>query len=109
MPVPFSHELQARLRELLESTDPVRVQNALMAAPDREVALAISRLDEIERESTLAKVSAPKAERIRDEIDLCSKRRVANEHLNGAMQQLIAALTGRRRPPTGRRSYFRPR
>ena len=104
----FSTETQSRLLSTIKQAGHVSVQNALMSLPDREVALAIGKLEKEQIDEILDAVATSKAGRIREEIDLAKQRRVADQHRNAAMRHVIAALSGER-PRDIKRSYFRPR
>lgn len=103
----FSYETQTRLIETLERSSHVTLQNALMRLPDREVALALARVDSNTMDEVLGAVARSKAERVRAEIEIANNRHVADQHRNAAMRHMIAALSGER-PRDLKRSYFRP-
>lgn len=99
--------LQHQLLELVRNLPRVQVQNRLMACTDRDVALALVGLTDVERESVLATVSVRKAARIREEVALQERRRVDPKHAVFALGVVIGSLESEGLVK-GNRSYLRP-
>jgi len=99
--------LQERLVGLASSLPAVQVQNRLMATTDRDLALSLSGMDSSDERRVLAHLSPTKADRVRQELAINERRRVAEEHVVHALTVLIDSLEGRR--TQARRSYVRPR
>jgi hypothetical protein len=100
--------LQKRLVELEETLPAVRVQNSLMACADRDVALALIGMELSARARVLSHLSTMKAARIVEEIELCERRRVDEQHLVYALNLVLTSIEGDR-TVAARRSYVRPR
>ena len=64
------------IRDLINRTEKTRLQNILMRIPDKVCATALSSLTESERAPLYALIAGSKAERIREEIRLGSRRRM---------------------------------
>ncbi|KGE72713.1 FliG C-terminal domain-containing protein [Spirochaeta lutea] len=95
------------LDSLLRSADATRLQNVLMATPDREIAALCLVLDEETRDYLYDCISSKKAGRIREELN-----RLAHVHMSHEIQQrfvinLITRLEGHRGESF--RSHFKPR
>ena len=105
---PTIRALQARLAERIDTLSAAHVQNVLMATTDRSVALALlGTVDELEQ-AVFAAIATRKADRIRSELAVMERRRVATEHCQDALVALLGALEANGRPD-GRSSYWRPR
>ena len=97
-----------RLVQILRGISPVQVQNTLMRRNDREIALAMSRMVEDDREFALSHLPKAKAQRIREEITYQKRLKVTEEQYERIVESLINVLSGgNERGAT--QSYIRPR
>lgn len=95
------------LLHLIRTSNPVVVQNALMRASDREVAMAMRFMESHECQDVLSKVAKAKARRIEEERLLQEHLRIRNEQYESAVARLIDLLSGRKSRSVP--SYIRPR
>ena len=100
--------LQARLADRVYRLPAPRVQNVLMATSDRNVALALMGCENELEHAVFARIATRKADRIRSELAVMERRRVATEHVRDALTALLGALESSKRPHD-RSSYWRPR
>ena len=97
-----------RLLEVLRSRGPVQVQNGLMRCADREIALALGRMDEEDIASALSRIPQQKARRVREELRYQKRLRITEEQYRRMVERVIAAVSGGQTTATPR-SYIRPR
>lgn len=95
------------LMHLIRTSNPVVVQNALMRASDREIAMATRYMVDEELQSVLSRVAKAKARRIEDERKLQEHLRIRNDQYERAVARVIDLLSGRKNPSAS--SYIRPR
>lgn len=95
------------LLHLIRTSDPVVVQNALMRASDREVAMSMRFMEPSECDDVLSKVARSKARRIEEERLLQEHLRIRNDQYESAVTRVIDLLSGRKARSV--QSYIRPR
>ena len=95
------------LLDLIRISDQVEVQNRLMSAPDKEIALSMLYMSGFERDQLLRRLSERKRERIREELKRQEHVRILYHQYDRAVRWLINHISGSRRPERAR-SYFRP-
>ena len=77
-----------RLLAVLRSRRPVQVQNGLMKCADREIALALGRMEEEDIASALSRIPQQKARRVREELRY--QKRLKN-HRSGLRRPALRA------------------
>ena len=97
-----------RLSALLATRPAVVVQNRLMSACDRDVALSMLYMSEADRARMLEKVSTAKQRRIAEELELHEHLQITYDQYETAIRSIIEALE-RDSVQTKVRSYIRPR
>jgi hypothetical protein len=97
-----------RLAGLLVSRPAVVVQNRLMSACDRDVALSMLYMTDPDRRRILEKVSPAKQRRIAEELELHEHLQITYAQYEAAIRSVIDALE-RDSVQTKIRSYIRPR
>lgn len=93
------------LLKLLDTAPPVKLQNRLMTAGDKDLAVALTFLNREERERVLALVSAAKQERIRQALDRAPRLRYGE--YRRITLGLLDHLKGQK-PQAASRTYYRP-
>lgn len=96
------------LSGLLRSRPAVLVQNRLMSAADRDVALSMLYMDDADRRRMLETVSPAKQRRIAEELELHEHLQITYAQYEIAIRSVIDALE-RDSVQTKVRSYIRPR
>ncbi|MFP4374458.1 MAG: hypothetical protein ACLFPO_09005 [Spirochaetaceae bacterium] len=97
-----------RLAELLRSRPPVVVQNRLMSAADRDLALSMLYMSGADRGRILEKVSPAKQRRIVEELELHEHLRITSAQYEAAITSVIDALVSDS-VQSKLKSYIRPR
>ena len=100
--------LQTTFLSLLRNMTHVMTQNKLMACTDREIAVAMLHMDDVDREYVFSFLARSKEERIKEEIRLLKKTRITKEHYRKILLKLIKQIKGEGSGPQSR-SYFKPR
>ena len=95
------------LLDLIRVSDQVEVQNRLMSAPDKEIALSMLYMSGFERDQVLRRLSDRKRQRIQEELKRQEHVRILYDQYERAVHWLINHISSRRRPDRAR-SYFRP-
>ena len=95
------------LLDLIRISDQVEVQNRLMSAPDKEIALSMLYMSGFERDKLLRRLSERKRRRVREELKRQEHVRILYDQYERAVHWLINHISSRRRPDRAR-SYFRP-
>jgi hypothetical protein len=96
-----------QLARVVRALTPVTLQNRLMRVSAREVAFAIRYLGGDDQARVFRALPGPMAARIREEMDLAKRRRLASrDHLVYVRQLTIALL--REEAPRTLGSYVRP-
>lgn len=95
------------LLDLIRVSDQVEVQNRLMSAPDKEIALSMLYMSGFERDQVLRRLSDRKRQRIQEELKRQEHVRILYDQYDRAVHWLINHISSRRRPDRAR-SYFRP-
>jgi flagellar motor switch protein FliG len=95
------------LLDLIRVSDQIEVQNRLMSAPDKEIALSMLYMSGFERDQLLRRVSDRKRQRIREELKRQEHVRILYDQYDRAVHWLINHISSSRRPERAR-SYFRP-
>ncbi len=96
------------LARAVRSLPRVRLQNRLMRLSAREIALAVRHLDEADRTIVYSALPAALAGRIREEIALARRRRIAGPDRLVFVRQVLASLR-QEGAPRSIGSYLRPR
>jgi Mg/Co/Ni transporter MgtE len=102
------NEYTRRLAGLLVSRPAVVVQNRLMSAADRDVALSMLYMSDADRGRILEKVSPAKQRRIVEELELHEHLQITYPQYEAAITSVIDALEGDS-VQTKVKSYIRPR
>jgi len=102
------YDYPARLMNLVQHIPTVTVQNRLMAASDRDIALSLMYIESERRQRILSLLSARKRERVVDELRLQERLRITSDHYERAIRNVISALA-QDRNQSSIRSYLRPR
>jgi Mg/Co/Ni transporter MgtE len=102
------NEYARRLAGLLGSRPAVAVQNRLMSAADRDVALSMLYMSDADRGRMLEKVSPAKQRRIVEELELHAHLQITYSQYEAAITSVIDALE-RDSVQTKVKSYIRPR
>jgi hypothetical protein len=97
-----------RLVGLLRSRPDVVVQNRLMSACDRDVALSMLYMKDVDRARILEKVSTAKQRRIAEELELHEHLQITYDQYEAAITSVIHALE-RDAVQAKVKSYIRPR
>ena len=97
-----------RLTGLLRSRPAVVVQNRLMSAADRDVALSMLYMSDADRGRILEKVSPAKQRRIVEELELHEHLQITTAQYEAAITSVIDALASDS-VQSKVRSYIRPR
>jgi|GEM_PF-1787521 len=105
---PVMYDYPARLMNLVQHIPTVTVQNRLMAASDRDIALSLMYIESERRQRILSLLSARKRERVVDELRLQERLRITSDHYERAIRNVISALA-QDRNQSSIRSYLRPR
>ena len=95
------------LLDLIRVSDQVEVQNRLMSAPDKEIALSMLYMSGFERDQLLRRLSARKRARIEDELSRQEHVKILYDQYDRAVHWLIRHISSSRRPDRDR-SFFRP-
>ena len=95
------------LLDLIRVSDQVEVQNRLMTAPDKDIALSMLYMSGFERDQLLRRLSKRKRERLLEELKRQEHTRVLYDQYLRPVEWLIAHISSSRRPAQNR-SYFRP-
>ncbi|MFP4011777.1 MAG: hypothetical protein ACLFUM_08750 [Spirochaetaceae bacterium] len=95
------------LAGLLQSRPAVVIQNRLMSAADRDVALSMLYLEEHDRRCILQSISASKQRRVTEELELHEHLRILRAQYEAAIRSVIEALE-RDQPQSKLSSYIRP-
>ena len=103
-----SSPINDRLVRTLRTLSKVQIQNTLMRRSDREIALAMSRMEAEDLESALSHIPVVKAQRVREEIRYQKRLKVSQEQYERIVETLITALIGGR-PDKPVRSFIRPK
>lgn len=93
---------------LIRSLSRVQVQNGLMRLSDREIALAMRRMDPEDRTFALSYLPEAKASRVKDELRYQTRLKVTDEQYRKVIGIVIEALSGGRRAEPSK-SFIRPR
>lgn len=94
--------------KLVKAMNPIEVHNRLMKASDRNIALALLYLENDERNRILSCLSAGKARRVRDELALNERRRIAGQHYRLAYEDVLQFLRQQNKKES-LKSYVRPK
>jgi flagellar motor switch protein FliG len=95
------------LLDLIRISDQVEVQNRLMSAPDKEIALSMLYMSGFERDQLLRRLSERKRRRVQEELKRQEHVRILYDQYERAVQWLTNHISSSRRPERAR-SYFRP-
>ena len=96
-----------RLLDLIRVSDQVEVQNRLMSAQDKEIALAMLYMSGFEREQILRRLSKRKRERLQEELKRQEHVRILYDQYDRAVLRLINHISSSRGSERAR-SYYRP-
>lgn len=102
------NEYTRRLAGLLASRPAVVVQNRLMSAADRDVALSMLYMRDADRARILEKISPAKQRRVVEELELHEHLQITYAQYETAITSVIDALASDS-VQTKVRSYIRPR
>ena len=95
------------LARAIRSLSAVTLQNRLMRLSAREIAFALKLLGGDDQAIALSALPAPMVARIREEMDLAKRRRLAGRDHLVYVRQVLASLV-REEAPRGIGSYVRP-
>ena len=104
----MTDDFSRRLSQLLVQRPDVVVQNRLMSASDRDVALSMLYLNHSERAHLLKKISAAKQRRIEEELERNEHLQITYAQYESAIRSVIDALE-QDSVQQKVRSYVRPR
>jgi Mg/Co/Ni transporter MgtE len=96
-----------QLAQTIRSMSPIQLQNRLMRISAREIAFALKLLGSDDRAIALRALPAPMVARIRDELELSKRRRLAGRDHLVYVRQMLASLV-REEAPRGIGSFVRP-
>jgi Mg/Co/Ni transporter MgtE len=96
-----------QLARTIRSLSAVTLQNRLMRVSAREIAFALKLLGVDDQAIALRALPAPMVARIREEMDLAKRRRLAGRDQLVYVRQVLATLV-REEAPRGIGSYVRP-
>jgi Mg/Co/Ni transporter MgtE len=96
-----------QLARTIRALSPVTLQNRLMRISAREIALALKLLGSDDLAIALRALPAPMVARIRDELELSKRRRLAGRDHLVYVRQVLASLV-REEAPRGIGSFVRP-
>lgn len=100
-------EAHRRLLDLVRVLDQITVQNRLMSAPDKDLALAMLYMTGFERDQILRRLSRQKRMRIHEELKRQEHTRILYDQYDRSIEWVIRHISTDRRPER-QRSYFRP-
>ena len=96
-----------RLVRRVRSLPKVRVQNGLMRAGDREIALSMMYMEDTDRAFFFSRLPQAKVKRIKEELALQSRLRITYDQYVKAIETVIKGVESNR-GGTSFRSYLRP-
>lgn len=94
------------LKKTMYALPSLNLQNRLMAAPDREIALSMMYMDDKDRAYLFSVLSAVKQKRIHEELALHARLRISYQQYRMALRSVMAVLTGT--GVGGLKSYLKP-
>ena len=95
-----------RLLALIKALGPAGAQNTLMRLSDRELSIAMTHMEESERDRVFIHLSPAKGGRVREEISLQRQLRITVAQYRQVVEAVLAQLRTPGVPAT--RSYIRP-
>jgi hypothetical protein len=96
-----------QLAQTIRSMSPIQLQNRLMRISAREIAFALKLLGSDDQAIALRALPAPMVARIREEMVLAKRRRLAGRDQLVYVRQVLKSLL-REEAPRGIGSYVRP-
>jgi len=100
--------LNDKLVKLLSSIHKVNLQNILMPVPDREIALSMIYMRDVDRNNLLTLLSGKKSKRIVDELKLISRVNIKYDLYCISIKRIINLLNNIKNDGSIK-SYLRPK
>ena len=95
-----------RLLALITALGPAGAQNTLMRLSDRELAIALTHMEESECDRVFVHLSSAKTKRVREEVALQRGLRITVAQYRQVVEAVLSQLRSRGAAPA--RSYIRP-
>jgi len=95
-----------RLIKILKALPPADAQNRLMRITDRNLAICMLYMENVERTILLGRIGKMKRDRVQQELGYVKHLRVRYPHYRSVIEQVIISLVGGK--DIGPRSYIRP-
>ena len=95
-----------RLLKIIRGLSPAEAQNRLMRVTDRNLAICLLYMEEIERNLLLGRLGKMKQDRVQQELGYVEHLRLRYPHYRSVIEQVIISIAGGK--DIGPRSYIRP-